>query len=230
MKNRKIAILISTCIFMLSQNFVVFANTASDLNNTFSINSLSNMLQSIDCFENIEQDKNSITYMVDGEQGEIIILENNDEIEKIQFTEGDKVDILEYDKINDKLYSNGVEITVNEKTVNSNIKRSLGSKFDEKYRDISLEKKIYDYTKAALAGLLCWAFKIPNGGATFIASTLIAECINAGYASSKAVYCYSYKRMESDYTKYRSYWYTYWDPDYEDFCEKYYQDFLNQGN
>lgn len=236
---KKIILPLTMCIIFGLQSVVVFADDnivdMEEKTEVFNYERLSEILPDISGFENVEVQDSLINYSYEDIEGKIELIQEDEKTLEMKCIEGEKQDIVFYDKVNNKIYVDGEEVIVTERTnikVNDDVKSdkmnsrslSFGKKTDEKYREVSLTKKIAGYTKSALTAVLCAALVITNPVAVFFTGVIVNECADAGYADSKAIFCYSYKRVASDYSMYRNYFKMYWDPDYEILCDIYTQD------
>lgn len=154
------------------------------------------------------------------EREQIIILRNDSQIQEVKCIEGDKVDIVTYDWIQDKLYIDGLEISA--EIIYPEVEPYvLGQGFDHVYQNIQLRQQIMQFTAEALKLIL--GYYMPGGIASLMAQEMLSRSIGTSYAYCDACYCISYKRIDSSNLYYLKFWDMYWDESYYDFCASYTQ-------
>lgn len=144
---------------------------------------------------------------------EVTILKNEEDIQEVEFREGDKVNLVRYNKASNELFIDGEQVVCTEhnKFVDD---RALGNATDHSYKDISYGQEIGKLTVAALAAAIIWALNVLEPIASFFANAIANKAVAYGYIYSKYTYCHSYKKIDSSYQWYMKYWDMYFTSDY----------------
>lgn len=155
---------------------------------------------------------------------EVTILQNTNTIQEVKFVEGNKCNIVLYNKTTDELFIDGERITVTEVKPEISTYGYLPAS-SHSYQNIEYKQILMQMTVAALIAAIIYAIPVfTKPIASFFASEISNRCVASGYAYSKCTYCHSYVTVADDYTHYIKYWDMFWDASYNKVIESYSQE------
>ena len=212
-------------LFSLILSLCMIFSFISTTLNTYALNDTKNTFDLISVAEWMMSQSTTTTYNTPHKN--ITILQNSNDIQEVKFVEGNKSNIVLYNKVTNELYIDGGKVVVEDVASSSSslpvtlsssstYRYSYFSPSNHQYKCIKFEQQIYQMTISALVSAILWALPIPNGVASMFADAIATECTSQGYAYSDRTYCHSYSEVATDYSHYRQTWDLHWTEAYND--------------